>query len=60
MKYLVTVRRKEYREHVFTIEASSKLDAEALALSAADDHDFSENSVDYADEDVVEIKEISD
>ena len=60
MKYLVTIRRKEYREHVFEIDgATSRGEAESEALNMSCDHDFSENTVCHADEEVVYISESS-
>jgi len=52
MKYQVTVRRKEHREHVFEVDAESREEAEDKALEASCDHDFDQNTVHYADEDV--------
>jgi prephenate dehydrogenase len=52
MKYQVTVRRKEHREHVFEVEADSREEAEDKALEASYDHGFNQNQVHYADEDV--------
>lgn len=52
MKYNVTVRRKEHREHIFCVEAGSEEEAEDNALEASCDHDFNQNTVHYANEDV--------
>jgi hypothetical protein len=57
MKYQVTVRRKEYREHIFEVDAESREDAEDKALEASCDHDFGQNTVHYADEDVTFVSE---
>lgn len=56
MKYKVTVRRVEYRENVFTVDAESAGEAEDMALEASSDHDFNQNSVSHADEEVMNVK----
>lgn len=53
LKYQVTVRRNEYREHTFEVEANSREEAEDKALEASSDHDYSQNTVHYTDEEVV-------
>lgn len=55
MKFQVTVRRAEYRSHVFTVDASSPDEAEEVAMDEAGDHDFSQNSVNHADKEVVMV-----
>ena len=57
MKYQVTVRRKEHREHIFEVEANSSEEAENKALEESCDHDFGMNTVHYADEDVTFVSE---
>lgn len=57
MKYKVTIRRKEYREHVFEVDAKSRAEAEGLAVEASWDHDFGQDRVDHAEEEVISIAE---
>lgn len=57
MKYQVTVRRKEHREHIFEVDAESREEAEDKALEDSCDHDFGENQVHFADEEVVFVSE---
>jgi hypothetical protein len=55
MKFNVTVQRTEYREHTFLIEADSEDDAWYAGLSAANDHNFGEDRVTEAGEEVTAI-----
>lgn len=56
MKYNVTVKRVEQREHTFEVDADSPEEAEEKALESACDHDFNQNSVSFADEEVVSVE----
>lgn len=56
MKYNVTVKRVEQREHKFQVDANSPEEAEDKALELACDHDFGQNSVSFADEEVVSVE----
>ena len=44
MKYSVTVRKAEYRDHTFEVEATSKEAAKDVAQTLARDYDFRDDS----------------
>lgn len=54
-RYVVRIRREEHRTHDFEVLAASSENAEELARKAADDHDFLQNSVCFAEEDVISV-----
>ncbi len=56
MKYHVTVRRTEYKETVFEVEADSIAMAEELAEEQVQDFDFGQVSVKHANEEVVGVQ----
>lgn len=56
-EYKVTIKRIESREHTFTVVAGSKESAEELAIEESYDHDFNQNSVSFADEEIVSVVE---
>ena len=59
MTYQVTVRRTEHREHTFKVEALSREEAEDKAMEAACDHDFGQNTVCHAEEEVASVLQVS-
>lgn len=58
MKYKVTVQRIEYREHGFVVGGATLEEAENNALEEAGDHDFRQNTVCHADEEVTQVVEL--
>jgi hypothetical protein len=56
--YLVTVSRTETRNHVFCVSAESREEAEELAIENSYDHDFREDRVVHADENVTSTTEV--
>ena len=54
-EFNVTIRRAEYREHIFRVTAANENVAHALALKAANDYDFHDTPVYRANEEVVSI-----
>ena len=55
MKYLVTVTRTEHRDHTFVVEARNKEEAEELGLEMSNDHEFDEDEICYANEEVTSV-----
>jgi len=53
MMYRVTIVRQEHREHVFEVEADSMEEAEEKATEESYDHDFGQDKVHYAGQEVV-------
>jgi hypothetical protein len=59
MKFKITIRRIERREHTFEVEAKSAAEAQDLALENSADHDFGEDRVLHSEEEVVHIHKIN-
>ncbi len=57
MKYRVTVRRKEFRETTFEVEAKNPGEAAEIATEQSWDFDFNQVPVQNADEEVISIEE---
>jgi hypothetical protein len=61
-KFAVTVRRVEYREHTFEVEADNSAQAEEEVFNSdagASDHDWRDSPVCHADEEVVTVSACS-
>jgi hypothetical protein len=58
MKFNVTVKRTEAREHTFLVEEKDREAAFHKGLDAAYNHDFKEDRADESSEDVETIVEV--
>lgn len=55
--FAVKIQRTEYREHTFYVDAATKSAAETAGLLAACDHNFLDDTVSSAHEEVVSVAE---
>lgn len=53
MKYEVLIVRIEHRKHLFFVDAESLEEAEDKAIEMSCDHDFNQNPVHWAEEEIV-------
>lgn len=56
MKFKIVIQRIEHREHTFEVEAASSAAAQNLAFEISANHDFNQNQVHYATEELVSIE----